>query len=489
MDWSEARTRRRLGSAVGLFAVVALFSLQLAALLAHRVDYPLIDDWRYYRPDFAMPPAVSLEWLFAPAKDTLHVTGKLLDWLVFRLGSHDYRVLAAASFAFGFGGWLAASLGVCFAATRDAPWLRAASLVAFALPLSACPYWVTVAPFQKLEPAIAYHQMLPVLGLAVLVWMALSPPGKAPARLAGAGAVTLFFALTYSSGAVALFLFGALLVVLAWLRRRQEGATLLPFAGVVCAAAALCLALHIAVPTATFGRNPVLEARAYETALPFQRNFWQFFFGLFDRALLSTAIGWLPTLRGALAALALALPFGGLAWLLLTGRLRETPARIAPALVGLGAAILGYAALVAYGRAEFGQYYLAPLDNPETRASLYAHSRFFYWWITAVLPVAVVAWGLFLEAILPRRIARAAVFVLLALALLPKQMLGEEAHYLDNWRYDAAYRRDAERAAELIRQDRLKEGRRRAFLAAERRGATFVRRWGVLDRGPQPAGR
>ena len=96
-----------------LSGIAALFFAQLISITAHRLDYPIVDDWGYYLPSGRMPNELALEWLFAPAADTLHVTGKLLDWLYFHVVSHDYRGLALTSFVLAFGGWLVCAVLLC----------------------------------------------------------------------------------------------------------------------------------------------------------------------------------------------------------------------------------------------------------------------------------------------------------------------------------------------------------------------------------------
>lgn len=487
MDRARGGTRGRLGTTLCVLGLAVLFGLQLAALVTHRVDFPLIDDWRYYQAGFRMPADLSLAWLFAPAKDTLHVSGKLLDWLIFRYGSHDYRVLAITSFVIGLGGWLVATVGLCVATTHERLGLRLVALSAFVLPLAASPYWVTVSPHQALEPAIAYHQMLPVLGLSALAWITVSGRTTGAWTLAAVVLVTLFFSLAYSSGALALFLFGGVALSAAWLRRGHEGREILRFALVVSATAGLCLVLHAAGSATASGSNPILETRAYEATHPFQRDFWQFFFALFDRAVLSSATGGGPTLRGAAVAAGFVTPFAGLTALLLAGRLPAGTARPTIAIVAVAGAILGYAALVTYGRASFGARYLGLLVPPGDRPSLYAHSRFFYWWITAALPITAVAWGLFLERLASRRVAVALTSGMLLLAFLPKQNGRDETSYWRSWRYDAVYQSDAKQVALRIHRVRTTGSRHNEAFVARSLGATFVSRWEMLN-PKQPRG-
>ena len=95
-----------------LILIGALFVSQLAALSTYRLDCPINDDWRYYTVRYGMPDELSLGWLVQSARDTVHVTGKLADWLFFRFVAHDYHHLAVASFAVCFGGWLVCALAL-----------------------------------------------------------------------------------------------------------------------------------------------------------------------------------------------------------------------------------------------------------------------------------------------------------------------------------------------------------------------------------------
>lgn len=456
-----------------------MFAAQLLALWTHRLDYPLIDDWRYYNNLYRMPVDLSPTWLFAAARDTVHATGKLLDWLTFRWLGHDYRLLAATSFLLWFGGWALVSVAIALRVTRDQPVVRFAALGAFALPLAASPYWVTVSPLQKLEPAVAYHQMMPMLGLSLLFLLCLlciGQRGSTLSRCVAAAAATTFFSLAYSSGAVSHLLFGATVATLSAMGRSGgPRGPLVALGLVVCVTAASCLVLHIALPLDTFDINPVVEARTKRMSLtpPWELDFWTFFVGLFDRAVFSLSTETAGRIRGLVVVAAIGLLGGVLAVRATRGRLSKTEQPIAIALVALFVAVVGYAALVAYGRASFGPMYFG-LDGPQDtglRASLYAHSRFFYWWITAILPFAVIA----LAMILRRHSPRAAGAGACALVILG---LGSALLHWQSWDYPARYRHDADQVRAMIEQDRRRwPGSPAMYRTARDLEANFLDRW------------
>jgi hypothetical protein len=437
-----------------------------------------------------MPEALTFDWLFAPARDTLHVTGKLLDWLVFRFLAHDYHVLATVSFALCLGGWLLCAVLVAIVMSHGRPLVLLSSLMAFLLPLAGAPYWVALSPYQQLEPAVAYHQLLPILGLFALALLCVTAAARWPqaVRLALAAVITAVFSLSYASGAFLLLAFGATLAGLAALCMRVEGRrprSLLLFGGVILVTAGICVAVHIWVPLHTYRVNPVLTPRAgHDVTLPFQKEFWHFFFPLFDRAVLSRSIGWASNLRGVGVAVAVALPAFGLTFLVARGSFGSRDRSIAIVLVAVLVAVLGYAALVSYARADFGSGLFHRRHAVTAQAALYAHARFFYWWIAAILPFSIVAWGLMSERLLSRRAANVMVLVLVVLALSPK---GHRPHdsigYLGQWNYPLLYQRDARKVARRIDHEssRIREGNHAAaekWRQAERLGATWVSRWG-----------
>lgn len=489
----------QLACALTAAALGLLFLWQLLALWQSRLDYPIHDDWRYYDRVLTMPGVFSPAWLLAPAKDTLHVTGKLLDWLVLVAGVHDYRWLAASSFLVAVGAWLLCTLRLCFVATPGRPGVRLAALAVVALPLAGVPYWVAVSPHQQLVPAIAYHQMLPVAVLGALGLVGCSPAlaVRRRTRLALALALTLAGSLAYSSGAFALCLFGGGVASLAGSRR--AGADGRGLGAAIAALAGLCLTAHVLLPLHHFGVNPVVETREHRVTVPFEPEFWWFWSGLFDRAVLSTAADRGAHQRGLGASAAVAFAVPGLALLLVRGRLRPEARRAAVVLAASLSAVLGYAALVSYGRASFGEFYFLPrhFEGVE-RATLYAHTRIFYWWISAALPLVVLAWGIALEDLGSRRLAALGTAALAMLLLWPKAQHPESrGGYLRHWDYAALYAADAERVRGLIGSDvdwmlqslrerdpqRTSELRRRigVYRRAERLKARFVERWGLLD--------
>ncbi len=259
-----------------LVLIISLFVAQASALWQHRVDYPIVDDWRYYSVESgaSMPESLNFEWLLRPSKDTLSITGKWLDWALFRGISHDYHLLAMSSFLIFFGAWLACALALVLTASWQRPVPLLAGLAVFLLPLAGVPFWVTTSPLQHLEPAIAYHQMLPVVGLvAVSLLFVMVAAGEGRRATIPAVALCAFFGLAYNSGAFALFVMGGTMLAISALCRARGEDILQPlprFAAAVTLTSALCLALHILAPLLKLGINPVVEARGKGVSMLFR---------------------------------------------------------------------------------------------------------------------------------------------------------------------------------------------------------------------------
>ena len=133
----------------------------------------------------------------------------------------------------------------------------------------------------------------------------------------------------------------------------------------------------------------------------------------------------------------------------------------------------------------------------EGTASLYAHNRFFFWWISASLPLTVIAWGVWVESWISRR-AASLVVVALAIALMwPKPAYRDLfPSYFELWNYQALYERDARntmwrvnadiqnsemgKSSTLVVSLHTKDARE-IYRRARWLGATFVDRHGLLD--------
>jgi hypothetical protein len=452
----RAHALLRLAAWAPLILIAALFASQLVALAEYRVDYPINDDWRYYGYRYQLPAELSAAWLLTPSKDTLHVSGKLLDWTFFRYVAHDYRHMAVASFIVCLGSWLGGALALCAMTTRARPGVLFASLLTFALPLAAIPYWVTASSRQWLEPMIAYHQMLPLVGLFLLALLCVADRSRWPRGLdlALAALVSVFFSLSYSSGALALTVLGGALVLSSALGARSpQRSSATALGATILAVAGLCLVAHVVGPLRFHSLNPVLEPRGHAMAYPWTQHFWVFLFSLFDRAVLSTATDGTAMARGAAAAAVVVVPLIGLVFLAATRRLEPRAHLLAMVLVATILAVVAYAALVAYGRGNFGRFYLPDRLPPDLRASAYAHHRFFYWWISAVLPLSVISWGMLVEALVSRRVASAATIALAILLLVPKSQGPAEGTYMRHWSFAALYEHDAVELSQLIERD------------------------------------
>ena len=270
-------------------------------------------------------------------------------------------------------------------------------------------------------------------------------------------AITLFFGLSYSSGGVALFTFAAALWLLTRLGgRSQPWATPAPLPLLALGlTATACLVAHVAIPSVDLDVNPLLESRDGMKPLtaPTDPRFWRFLLGLFDRALVLTSTNPDGAWRGVLVLAFVLLPALGLTSQIFRRDLPWARHRSAIVLVALSTALLAYVLVLSYGRASFGARYFAPSESsPIELAERYAKTRFFFWWITALLPFSVLAWSQLLERFQGERAAAVGSLALALLLLLPTGWRGD-AEALQPWRYQALYDRDAAVLSRLIQAD------------------------------------
>ena len=337
----------------------------------------------------------------------------------------------------------------------------------------------------------------------------------------GVGVLTAANALTYSSGAVAIFVFGAVVAGLSRFvleRDSTEAMSLQSLGLIVTIVSGLCLVAHVVLPIYRFGINPVIETRQFSPSLPWEANFWHFYFGLFDRAVLSTRVDTFSLLRGMGVAAAVLVPLPLLLRLLRQRRFAAGKDREVVVLLAIVSSVACYAFLVTYGRAEFGGSYFPRIYSSEGFAGHYARSRFFYWWISAILPLTAIAWGLIVGKLHSTRGADWAVAALVVLALAPKAQNRDDLQftYSGHWDFASRYQRDALKLEKLIDRDRLPyrvEARevqlgenwaklstrerntdffpsdrvlfpaqhRYLYVSARRSDATFVDRWQLLE--------
>lgn len=378
--FQAARRRSVIFAATTVLSACALCFCIVTLL--HGPTLPLYDDWRYLVPGpFDLVDFGNWSWLTVVGNDTYFLTNQLLDFSVLQLTNVDFFSLRAVALVL-----LLLQLHMQWKViTRHAGGDPSVAAVAVALGVwSLCSngFWGTTA--------IAYQQFLPTLfGTCMLLVVTrmrndkLSLPSAA-ALLACAAASGL----AYISGGLLVLSLGIACWARTWgvLRaplRRSPALLLIP-AGIALLALQFVLVSH--------QQGSLLQHNhAVSSVYPTDQRFWFFFFALFGRALgydgNCVPVDMMLTLLFVLPA-----PF--LAWRMLrpvaASGVEESNTSSWWTLLYVYAVAggVGYAAVVAFGRAGF-----VPADSSAQAIAALGKARFHYWPLAAMLPYCWLGWA------------------------------------------------------------------------------------------------
>lgn len=372
------RARQRIteqGMAAGF--VVWLYGVFLLYLWRMAPRIPFWDDWRYLRDvDESGRLPVSPSWLFEASNDTVWATGRLLDATI--LNATNFNFFALQMFgALLFGVFIVlAIILVRRVGSRVAPGATPYATLLIGFALMAQSYWI--------QPAIAYHQLLPLL-FALCILFLLEGDSREWWRTLAVAALATAAGLAYISGAVLLMVLGAVYMAVWWrdLRsskawRRHAPAIAVLVVGMVTSIVQLVLVMR--------AQGSLLEGTsASETVFPWEPSFWAFYLGVAGRSVgLETAP--LPVLL-AIGGLIAVAPV--VVWFALADR-RATSHRVGKydrfVLVFAAALVPIYFALVSAGRAG-----LAPSQSFRVVLD-YGGARFHFFWGAALLALVWLGW-------------------------------------------------------------------------------------------------
>jgi hypothetical protein len=362
---------------------------------------PYWDDWRYLRdvtPAGRLP--VTVDWLFHTNNDTVFATGKLFDATI--LNATNFSFFSVQVFGVLMLGLLLTLLILLVhRVTRDvSPRTTPYVILLLGFGLMGNSYW--------LQPAIAYHQMLPLLfGTAIILLLGRAGAPWLRSLLIGILALAAGFA--YISGAVMLMIM-ALVLILAR-RRTLEGSSLRPALPVLALLAAAITTLTVQIWLVQSAQGSLMEATsASPTTLPWQPSFWAFFLGIAGRAI-GLGAAPMPVLI-VVAGIFLATPV--VVWKAL-GTRPDSPTSPASyerfVLTFVATLIPLYFGLVAAGRAG-----LAPVRDFQSLVA-YGAARFHFFWGAALLAFVWFAWYRAVTRI-PSKYGRSALAVLVAITVL-----------------------------------------------------------------------
>jgi hypothetical protein len=318
--------------------------------------------------------------------------------------------------------------------TRIKPSAVPYAILLISLALVAQSYW--------LQPAIAYHQFLPLLfGTAIL--LLLDASRRELWRSAAVGILASLAGLAYISGAALILIMGSAYVVLnrrelirdRELRSHLPGLTVLA-AGIATMAAQLYLVTR-------FQGSLLASSSVSHSAYPWNPRFWAFYLGEIGRSIGLTEGPVLLFIAIGVALLATPV----VVWF--TVRRRDQPVTPAVGTPLLFASILPpvYCAFVAFGRATN-----LPESEPLSAVLQYGAARFHFWWAAAMIPLLWLGWHAATQRI-PPDLQRAGVAILVVVTMLlavPKSFGGW--HYPDGFamRVQAFDRNDTCIASNLV---------------------------------------
>lgn len=395
--WRTGQSEDDVGYQLALMLLGFAFALMVYMIGRSGAGYPIHDDWRYFYPGpFSMIEGHG-RWLTMAGNDTYFLTGQLIDWALLKLsGGSTYAVRLFALTLLAIFLALASALSARHAG-KWAPF----ALLALSLALNAKAYWS--------QQFMAYHQFLPILALFLVLWIAHRPNGEGlslPARICMI-VVTLAAGLAYISGSI-LFIVVSIAYVIAvpgslkWAGRKRR--PVFWYAGLP---ALLALAVQLWMVTSVQG-SLLERSHAGGIAWPVEMRFWAFLIGLSGQA----AGSWGNALALDSALFAVLIGLAGYALVRSVRTRPSSPRETADWFVALAlfAGALAYAAMISAGRAELG----TEAADASTVAAI-AKWRFHYWWLAALLPVAV---AISLNNLLGSNRASSALLLVLSLTVI-----------------------------------------------------------------------
>lgn len=335
-------------------------------LYSHIPNIPFQDDWRYFRNDIEL--TFTQDFLTSGGNDTIFLSGKFLDYLLFRIFDLPQHIIQLVTFSS-----IIITITVASAALLLKLLPRTIALIAigfFPLALVSPSYWGA--------QSIAYHQAIPLAALFLIFFTAASRL-QSGGRLIALLLLSLFGSFAYISGATGIFAAG--LVFTVWSLRFKRVTPGLFKSGLTVAVGALPAVLMNAHYFLILRNGSVHDG--IQPSTPWTVEFWGFVTGLVGEAIL-------PVVEGPTFALLSMISFGLwiaslLACLYIFVRkpehLTEKQLLFVAFYTALSGAVLGYSMMAAFGRASLqapNGGFFAAMDG--------ARLRFHYWWIAILVP-------------------------------------------------------------------------------------------------------
>jgi hypothetical protein len=392
-----------------LLAAAQLFGLICSTC---GVTLPFLDDWRYlYLGSRFSFLDGNFDWASHGSNDTYYVIGQLIDYATLHLSHFDFVAVRAVAFALLLV-FLALTAAVIVAAAGRG-FVAAVGILALTFVLSNYTYWGITA--------IAYHQFLPLLFGAIMLWLVVGAPRDFPVVSVRMGLLLLFgicAGLSYISGVFVPAALGAAIVLTDAEKLRRPLRSPAIVRGIILMLLGVVL-LAVQIWIVALWQGSLFEHVHSNLAplYPNNRRFWEFFIALYARA--SSYVGASIALDLAIAAVFVApgivLAFRRLHRGAFQGRAAAAPKLTLCALFAVFTSIL-YSAAVAYGRGPY-----LPADGTHAATVGIMKAGFHYWWLAALAPLCWLGWvALVEEGVVRGRIATRVLAVAMIVLLLPK---------------------------------------------------------------------
>lgn len=359
-----------------LVLLIGFFVFHWIVLARYAIDLPYMDDWLGYA--WGDAGSIRPSRLFAPGNDTLMPVGRFFDAVNVRLFAGDNVIYQILTFGIVAGGLLLLQYTLL---KRYAPSTTALAVAGISLMLMLQPdtYWGA--------QSVAYHQALPLLALLGGLWIAVAVSIRPAAKVLFIALIATLGGLAYVSGAFTALAVAAFAALFWW--RRGPG----PLQAYRASSLGFGLGALISLPAQLWVLLVVQHGATHRPDAPWSTplapQFWEFMVGIIGRAIGfgGSASGW--TLAASLVLVAVLI---GLFLLLLWPLARRADtagddAEFAFVFGALSAAVFLFLCMVAAGRASLA----APPESTVLGAFALGQARFYFFWVTILIPWVVLA--------------------------------------------------------------------------------------------------
>ena len=356
------------------FVPVALiylcFVVQGYYLYRFCLNIPYYDDWRYFLPGAPhhMPKNLNLNWLFQPVNDTLYVTGKLFDFILFKLSNANFVFIHLSVYFIFFGLVLFFYIRLILrSCTVYSDFVKAASILLLLLTFDKNAYWGW--------QAVAYHQMIPIFCFPIMVFIIFSKLNRI-FQVVLFAIVSFLAGLSYISGPTVLF--GLSIGIFIYSLKSREKR---PFFFLSLVIGILTLFIHLYL-SKLFSVNLTHTNRPL--TFPWEFRYWVFLVAIYGKAFGSHFSS--PWFLNFIWFFLLNLPV-----VFVLKNSRKDFKFLELTYLSLSISLFLYCAMVSFGRTQ-----MYPFFNYK-QLTRFSQIRFYNWWIFWQIPFAFLIYVKYLK--------------------------------------------------------------------------------------------